>query len=200
MKIDPRQTFAIRQTPREEVDTLTTRRRSERRKLFLLYGVLAIQALSAFFFLGELWTEILGLRKTPIPYAYQEIIQIFASFGVVIGVLASGMLVRRQLEQTDHLSRQIDVATGNFEAHLRAQFAEWQLSPSEQSVVIYAMKGFSNAEIATFRSTSASTVKSQMNAIYRKSGLQNRPQLISFLVEELLAGVLPDPETPAEQG
>ncbi|MEM6826069.1 MAG: helix-turn-helix transcriptional regulator [Pseudomonadota bacterium] len=191
----PRLASSIERTDPTELDR---RRISEHRKLAMLYCVFAIQALSAFFFLGELWTEILGLRKTPIPYAYREVIQIFASFGVVIGVLASGMLVRRGLERMDALNRQVEVATGNFETHLYAQFSAWRLSPSEQSVMIYAMKGFSNAEIAEFRSTTSATVKSQMNAIYRKSGLQNRQQLISFLVEELLAGVLPDPEAPGK--
>ena len=197
---DPRPGLVPRliRTRAEDETELVTRRRRERRKLAILYWVFAIQALSAFFFLGELWTEILGLRQTPIPYAYREVIQIFASFGVVIGVLASGMLVRRGLERMDELNRQVEVATGNFESHLNEQFDTWRLSPSERSVMIYAMKGFSNAEIADFRSTSAATVKSQMNAIYRKSGLQNRQQLISFLVEELLAGVLPDPEAPPE--
>ncbi len=167
-------------------------RRSERRKLALLYGAFAVQALSAFFFLGELWSEILGLRETPIPYAYQEVIQVLASIGLTIGVLASALLVRRHLDRMDELSRQIDLATGNYENHLQDLFRNWRLSPSEQEVTIYAMKGFSNGEIADFRSTTASTVKSQMNAIYRKSGLANRQQLISFLVEELLAGVLPN--------
>ncbi len=167
-------------------------RRSGRRKLVLLYGALAVQALSAFFFLGELWSEILGLRETPIPYAYQEVIQVLASIGLSIGVLASALLVRRHLDRMEELSRQIDLATGNYENHLQDLFRNWRLSPSEQEVTIYAMKGFSNGEIAEFRSTTASTVKSQMNAIYRKSGLANRQQLISFLVEELLAGVLPN--------
>ena len=36
------------------------------------------------------------------------------------------------------------------------------------------MKGFSNAEIADLRGTTAATVKSQMNAIYRKSNFTNR--------------------------
>lgn len=176
----------------DAAEDLDSRRRNERLKLLLLYGVFAVQALSAFFFLGELWTRLLGIHENPIPSDYEQIFQTFASFGVVIGVLASGMLVRDRLDRMEDLKRQIDVAKGNFESHLRSQFTQWSLSPSEQSVMIYAMKGFSNAEIAEFRSTSASTVKSQMNAIYRKSGLQNRQQLISFLVEELLAGVLPD--------
>ena len=169
------------------------RKRRARFRLMILYTALAIQTLSAFFFTGELWSEILGLRQPPIPYAYQEVIQILASIGLVIGLLATSMLVRRGLDRMAHLNRQIDVASGQYEDHLRMLFKEWRLSPSEQAVAIYAMKGFSNAEIADLRNTTASTVKSQMNAIYRKTGLGNRQQLISFLVEELMAGINPEP-------
>ncbi|NNF73229.1 MAG: helix-turn-helix transcriptional regulator [Rhodobacteraceae bacterium] len=163
--------------------------RPRRRALWLLYGAFALQAVSAFFFVGELWTEILGLRTTPIPYAWQELIQVLASIGIITGVIASGVFVRRGLDYMHELDRQVDVAAGNYETHLTEIFDGWGLSPSEKSVAIYAMKGFSNAEIAGFRQTSVATIKSQTNAIYRKSGLGNRPQLISFLVEELLAGI-----------
>jgi DNA-binding CsgD family transcriptional regulator len=172
---------------------LASSRRSNRRRLQLLYVTLAVQAVCAFFFLGELWTEILGLRKQPIPYAYQELIQILASFGLVIGVVVGSFLVRNNLKRVEELNRQIDLATGNYKSHLQDLFDAWRLSPSEQEVTIYAMKGFSNGEIAEYRSTAATTVKSQMNSVYRKSGLANRQQLISFLVEELLSGVLTDP-------
>ena len=156
---------------------------------YFLYGAFALQAVCAFFFVGELWSEILGLRKTPIPYAWQEFIQVFASFGIMAGVIATGIFVRHGMDHVKHLDRQIDVASGNYQEHLISIFDGWALSPSERSVAIYAMKGFSNAEIAELRKTSPATIKSQTNAIYRKSGLGNRPQLIAFLVEELLAGI-----------
>ena len=54
----------------------------------------------------------------------------------------------------------------------------------------YVMKGFSNAEVAELRGTTAATVKSQLNSIYRKSGCANRQQLISFLVEDMLSGLV----------
>lgn len=195
LEIGPRLVEPVQEIPA----SYDASRRNERRKLVMLYSAFAVQGLSAFFFLGELWSEILGLRETPIPYAYQEVIQLLASLGLVIGVLASAMLVRRHLDRMQELNRQIDLATGNYETHLQDLFRSWRLSRSEQEVTIYAMKGFSNGEIADFRSTTASTVKSQMNAIYRKSGLANRQQLISFLVEELLAGVLPDPAEGARE-
>ena len=154
-----------------------------------LYVALAFQALGALFFVGELWSEVLGLRSAPIPYEWQEIIQLLASLGLVIGLVVSALYLRRSQRRVVELNRQIDVAAGNFSHHLDQLFADWDLSESERSVAVYAMKGFSNAEIAKLRGTSASTVKSQMNAVYRKTGFENRRQLISCLVEELFDGV-----------
>ncbi len=151
---------------------------------------MVVQGLSAAFFLSELWTEVLGLRQTPIPYEVQELIQIGASIGLLAGMFTTAFFLKKSFHRVSDLSRQVDVATGQFQDHLETLFREWTLSPSERAVAIYAMKGFSNVEVADLRGTSVSTVKTQLNAVYRKSGCANRQQLMSYLVEELLAGVV----------
>ncbi len=158
--------------------------------LQFLLGLLVLQTISAFFFLGELWTEVLGLRTTPIPYEYQEIIQILASFALVAGVITTFAFIRRTQRDMNRMQRQIDVASGNYASQLQTLFEEWGLSNSERDVTTYVMKGFSNAEVAELRGTTAATVKSQLNSIYRKSGCANRQQLISFLVEDMLSGLV----------
>lgn len=120
---------------------------------------------------------------------WQEYIQILASAGLLVGVLVSGIFLRLSLRRLSRMGRQIEVVSGNFQTHLLALFEQWNFSPSEQAVAIYAMKGFSNNEIAVLRGTSTATIKSQMNSVFRKSGLSSRQQLGSFLVEELLAGL-----------
>ncbi|HQU68858.1 MAG TPA: helix-turn-helix transcriptional regulator [Albidovulum sp.] len=157
-----------------------------------LYALLILQALGALFFIVDLWSEVLQLRTTPIPYEYQEIIQILASLSLAIGLVTTISYFRRSQHNLRDMRRQIDVASGNFRDHLDHCFTSWSLSPSEREVAICAMKGFSNGEVADLRGTSAATVKTQMNAIYRKSGFSTRAQLISFLVEELFAGVTVD--------
>ena len=182
---------ASQPTPEAGVTPFRDQRPAEERSFAhrLLLPVLAFQMLSCLFFVGELWTEVLGFRTQPIPYHWQEYIQILASVGLIVGVVTSSLLLRSSQRRISQLGRQMDVARGNFETHLNGQFAEWDLTPSEQVVTIYTMKGFSNSEVADLRGTSAATVKSQLNAVYRKSGFANRQQLISFLVEELLSGV-----------
>ena len=155
----------------------------------LLIGLMLIQGISAFFFLSELWSEVLGIRQTALPYEVHEVIQIFASIGLMAGMISTAAVLSQSFRRVTDLSRQVDVAAGQFQTHLQNLFQEWGLSPSERAVAIYAMKGFSNSEAAKLRGTSASTVKTQLNAVYRKSGCANRQQLMAFLVEELIAGI-----------
>jgi len=162
------------------------------RSMILFYCILAVQLLCAFPFLFDLWGEVLALRTTALPWYMQEVIQLLASAGMFVGIVGAGiymLYLHWSQKRIARLDRQIDVVSGNFQDHIQAHFDNWHLSRSESEIAVYAMKGFSNGEIADLRGTTATTVKSQMNAIYRKSNFTNRQQLISFLVEELLQGV-----------
>lgn len=157
--------------------------------LFGLYVLLALQLLGTIFFVVDLWSEVLGLRTWSLPWQWQEYVQIFASVALVLGTVAGIGFIRHSRSELRRMNLQIQAVSGQFHDHVRAQFARWGFSPSEEAVAIYAMKGFSNGEIAAFRGTSAATVKSQMNAVFRKAGLENRQQLIALMVEELLGNV-----------
>ncbi len=162
-------------------------------KVMVLWSVVAIQGVSAVVFVWELWTEVLGLRTFQISWFITEVIQLTASIGLVLGLLATSLFLRASLREMNKMQRHIDVACGNFQSHVEYYFDKWELSQSEAAVATYAMKGFSNAEIAELRGTSSSTIKTQMQAIFRKSNLANRQQLISFLVGELMSGVAVEP-------
>ena len=69
---------------------------------------------------------------------------------------------------------------------LQERFDDWGLTPAEQDVALFAIKGMSTQEIAALRSTSEGTVKAQTNAIYRKAGVSGRPQLLSLFIEDLM--------------
>lgn len=65
------------------------------------------------------------------------------------------------------------------------QFAKWGLSPAERDIARLMLKGFSNREIAGIRESSELTIKQQAHAVFRKSSLQSRPQLLSYFLEDL---------------
>ena len=66
------------------------------------------------------------------------------------------------------------------------QLTRWGLTEAEKEVAFLLLKGFSATQIAKLRKTSVKTVRTQMNAIYSKSGLSGRSELTAFFLEDLL--------------
>lgn len=66
------------------------------------------------------------------------------------------------------------------------QFAEWQLSQSEQEIAMLLLKGLSFNEIATLRQTREKTVRQQASDIYRKSGVAGRHAFSAWFFEDFL--------------
>ena len=54
------------------------------------------------------------------------------------------------------------------------------LTPAEREVAEGVLAGCSNAQIASLRGTSASTVVNQLSAVYRKLGVASRFELIAL--------------------
>lgn len=67
---------------------------------------------------------------------------------------------------------------------------DWGLSLAEAEVTLFAVKGFSNKEISELRGSSIATVKKQLSSVYRKSGMENRFQLIAHVNDIALTGGL----------
>lgn len=148
--------------------------------------LLLIQLLCASFFVSEFVTEVFGLRNWAVTWNVREILQVMASLGLCLGTIAGILLLRIALVRIGRADRQVQAASGEFFAMMEMSFSEWGLSPSERDVALFAVRGMSNAEIARLRGTSEATIKTQINAIFRKAGVSNRAQLISQFVDLLI--------------
>ena len=73
-----------------------------------------------------------------------------------------------------------------YRAVVQKQFDAWQLTNSEQDVVIGMLKGLSFKEIAELRETREKTVRQQASAAYRKAGVRSRNELVAWFFEDLL--------------
>ncbi|WP_350334249.1 helix-turn-helix transcriptional regulator [Coralliovum pocilloporae] len=79
------------------------------------------------------------------------------------------------------------VKIGNqYRAVMQHQFDVWQLTESEQNVVIMLLKGLSFQEIAQLRNTREKTVRQQASSVYRKAGVTGRNELAAWFFEDLL--------------
>ena len=114
----------------------------------------------------------------------------------LVGVIALSLGTIITINQFRHFARwnskvgrELELASGAFQSVIDHHFDEWGLSDAERDVALFSIKGMSTADIAILRQTRPGTIKAQTSAIYRKSGVSSRAELLSVMVEELLGGL-----------
>jgi len=91
--------------------------------------------------------------------------------------------VRGQLAAVDEKTPKI---ASQYRQIMQEQFDIWQLTKSEQDVVIGLLKGLSFREVATLRETREKTVRQQAISVYRKAGVAGRNELAAWFFEDML--------------
>ncbi|WP_298812376.1 hypothetical protein [uncultured Roseibium sp.] len=69
---------------------------------------------------------------------------------------------------------------------MQKQFDAWNLTGSEQDVVIGMLKGLPFREIAGLRQTREKTVRQQTSSVYRKAGVSSLNELTAWFFEDML--------------
>lgn len=160
--------------------------------LFVL--IMLVQLVCTVFFVSDSFSAIIGLRTQPISWRVRELIEIGVAITLILGLVLSLVMVRRSLRERRKAERSVKLASGAFHTLMTQQFQQWGLTPAEQDVALFVVKGFSTAEVAAARGTSEGTIKAQTNAIYRKAGVSNRAQLVSLFIEDLMGDGLNIPK------
>lgn len=152
----------------------------------LLALLLLLQVACALFFVSDILSSLIGLRVQPLDWQLREFLEIAAAFGLVFGVAMGALMLRQSLRRTHVAEEKLRMASAAFMDLMFEKFSSWALTPAEQDVALFAIKGLSISEIALLRKTSEGTVKAQTNAIYRKANVAGRPQLLSLFIEDLI--------------
>ncbi len=165
--------------------------------------LLFLQVLCAAFLTGGTILTLLGINHRPIDWELRELLEVGAMLGLVFGAFLSVIVLTRILKRQKRAEDQLRQVSGAFMELMQTRFRDWGLTSAERDVALFAIKGLSTQEIASLRGTAEGTVKAQTNAIYRKSGVNGRPQLLSLFIEDLMDDeMLPapaaevDPEQP----
>ena len=90
---------------------------------------------------------------------------------------------RGQLAQLDGKSQNL---ANQYRGVMQKQFDAWNLTASEQDVVIGLLKGLSFREIAELRQTREKTVRQQASSVYKKAGVASRNELAAWFFEDML--------------
>lgn len=154
-----------------------------------LWGLLLLQAVTSAYFLSDITMELLapGFNNT---LAENDIVEIVVTLALVLGLAFTASELRALLKRQDQITDQLKVASGAFADLLEARFTQWQLTEAERAVAVLAIKGYSVAEMAQLRDTAQGTIKAQCAALYRKSEVSGRLQLLSLFLDDLMADTL----------
>lgn len=146
-------------------------------------ALLCVQALAAAFFLADAVGDLRGGE-----WSAHALIETLIAAGLAAGVVMNARQLRAMLSSTARAEAAMQAASGAMAELIDARCAEWRLTPAEADVARLAIKGFGAEEIARLRAAAAGTVRAQLTRVYAKAGVGSRAELVSLLIEDLLAG------------
>ncbi len=156
-----------------------------------LAAILAVQALAAVFFVGDVLGDLMDSGVTAHIY-----LEALVSLALCLGFVLSAIGLRAALERMRAQEQALAVAAGALHDVVEAQFAEWGLTAAERDVGLLALKGLDVAEIADMRGAAHGTVRAQLSRVYGKAGVTGRAQFAAIFVEDLLSGLPAAAPTP----
>jgi DNA-binding CsgD family transcriptional regulator len=148
--------------------------------------LVAVQVIFSGLFLYDLLSSLFSFRSEPLSWEVHEALEAAGVVGLGLGFIL-GLIVLRNLQRDlTRMNSRLRVASDGFSELVHDEFQCWGLSPAEQDVALFMLKGLSNPEIAEVTGKKLGTVKAQCNAVFRKTGLANRNQLSSYFIEVLM--------------
>lgn len=143
--------------------------------------VVTLQALAAAFFLADLAGDLASEQDDG-----HLIVEGVAAVALLISVVLGANQIRHLIAAARADEAAVAVARGALGELVQLRFAQWQLTPAEADVALFALKGCDVAEIATLRGAAAGTVRAQLARIYAKAGVTSHTALLALFVDELI--------------
>jgi len=133
-------------------------------------------------------------------FTFHVWVELAGVIALAVGAFISIDQYRKLLHRNTKVERELDAASGAFQAVIEQHFKDWQLTAAERDVALLSIKGVPIAEIAVMRHTQPGTIKAQNAAIYRKSGVSSRAELVTVMIEEMILGLdLSQSAAPSER-
>lgn len=156
------------------------------RQGYVLAAVIFVQALCAAIFLHDIIKDYQELNGKVFG-DFHQMVEMIGAFALSIGVVVQSQVLAQLMRRHARAERGLSIASGALHDLMESYFRNWGLTAAEADVAAFTMKGFAIPEIAELRGTREGTVKTQLNAIYRKAGVTGRGPLISLLLEDLMS-------------
>lgn len=163
---------------------------SHRSLPLLLLCLVGLQVACAVFFFSDVVSDYLE-DSTAAASRLHLYVETAAAVSLFAAIAVEARLLVWLLRRKAHLEQAASVASQALHDVIEAHCDRWRLTPAERDITLFLVKGLSIAEIAQARGNAEGTVKSHLNAIYRKSGTSGRGDLLSLLIDGLLTPVDP---------
>lgn len=147
-------------------------------------GAMALQVAAAVYFILDALGES-GLADGG-GLGALSVVDLLVAAALLAGIAYSALAVQRMRLEAERHQRALTVARGALGELIEERFAAWNLSRGEAEVALFALKGFSPAEIADLRGSATGTVRSQLSAVYAKAEVTGQPMLMALFLEDLL--------------
>ena len=147
--------------------------------------LIAVQSVCAAFFIADAAGDFLNFGGGAL-LDWHLGLEAAAALSLAVAIALEARYLGTLLRRKARLEHSLSAASGALHELIEEQFRLWKLTPAEEDVALFTIKGLSIAEIAALRGSAIGTVKSQLGAIYRKAGVTGRGGLLSLLIEDLL--------------
>lgn len=151
----------------------------------ILSLLIAAQLFCSGFFLFDLVQDFAGAGSAFISETHLYV-EALAVVVLLLSAFFEARYVLRLVRRKAHLETSLSLASAAVQDVIDAHFEAWGLSPAEQDVATFLVKGLSTAEIAGIRGNAEGTVKAHLHNIYRKSGTRNRAEVLSVVIDSLI--------------
>ncbi|MGI9373079.1 MAG: helix-turn-helix transcriptional regulator [Hyphomicrobiales bacterium] len=148
-------------------------------------ALILVQSVCAVFFLGDVINDAITMGRPAFTSAYLWL-EAAAVVALSFGILFEVRYLIDLMDRSDKMERSVQVASDAVHEVIEDYFNTWTLTPAERDVAMFTIKGLSISEIAALRDSREGTIKTHLNAIYRKAGVTGRSQLVSLLIEDLM--------------
>jgi len=147
-------------------------------------AIVALQGVAAVYFLIDGVDDLIveARRGFSIGMAMECLVAIALLCGVIMG----SRHIRRITSDLRRNERALARARGALADHIALRFDEWELTPGESDVALFALKGCDVAEIARLRGAAQGTIRSQLSQVYAKAGVTSQAMLVSLFFDDLL--------------
>ena len=181
-----------------EVSDVSRRPALPSTQIWPLVLLILLQIVCLVVFIGDVFME---MRMLPLASMFSVInlSEIAATVGLALGLVFEAFVLVKLIKRQERMQQTLTAAATALSDLMMTYFQTWGLTPTEQDVAAFTIKGCSIAEIAVLRGSAEGTIKTHLNAIYRKSGVTGRAQLVSVLVDDLLQTPLIAPAAAAPQ-